>query len=171
MDSNDSSRNKGVVGVLTSLPAILTALAGLITAVGGLALYQQNHDSGVASPTPVVTPPPTTNLPDPARPAPTDTANIRPASLRFTHEAPQNLISVPTQSPDPLDQLANACEAGNVDACDTLLSTLADGCQSGVGQACDALFYISPSGSDYETYGATCAFRLSEDTAGDCANQ
>lgn len=171
MEANESTRNKGVVGVLTSLPAILTALAGLITAVGGLALYHQNHEPGPTSPTSTVTAPPTTNLPPDTRPAPIPATKISASSLRFAHESPQNLDSVPVQSSDPLDQLGSACEAGDVDACATLLSALADGCQSGVGEACDALFYISPSGSDYEAYGATCAYRLSEDTAGKCSDQ
>ncbi len=43
---------------------------------------------------------------------------------------------------------------------DPVLDLLVEQCRRGNNQACDELFADSPAGSDYETYGRTCANRL-----------
>ena len=55
------------------------------------------------------------------------------------------------------------------DACLVLLDQLADECAGGFGVSCDALFWVSPIGSEYELFGATCGYRFDESYAGSCA--
>ena len=45
---------------------------------------------------------------------------------------------------------------------DPVLDLLVEQCRRGNNQACDELFADSPAGSEYETYGRTCANRLPE---------
>jgi hypothetical protein len=46
---------------------------------------------------------------------------------------------------------------------DAEFDALWDACEEGNGAACDELFWSSPGGSDYETFGNTCGERFSED--------
>jgi hypothetical protein len=46
---------------------------------------------------------------------------------------------------------------------DEAFDALWDACEEGNGAACDELFWSSPSGSEYETFGNTCGERFSED--------
>lgn len=48
---------------------------------------------------------------------------------------------------------------------DPELDSLWDACGGGSGVACDNLFFTSPSGSEYEEFGATCGDRFSLSTA------
>ena len=45
---------------------------------------------------------------------------------------------------------------------DPVLDAYYDGCTNGDGQACDDLYFQSPFGSAYETYGDTCGGRFGE---------
>ena len=51
---------------------------------------------------------------------------------------------------------------------DPLLDALYDECAAGSGSACDDLFFGSPSGSEYESFGGTCGERFPEETSFDC---
>jgi len=48
---------------------------------------------------------------------------------------------------------------------DPALSALAQECYDGSMESCDSLFFAAPSDSEYETYGSTCARRISEEEA------
>ena len=52
-----------------------------------------------------------------------------------------------------------------------LLDELSQGCADGDLVACDALYELSPQGSDYEAFGATCGGRVSQDYADECSGQ
>ncbi|MFQ5558151.1 MAG: hypothetical protein ACE5GB_11675 [Acidimicrobiales bacterium] len=51
---------------------------------------------------------------------------------------------------------------------DPTLDALYDECAAGDGEACDSLYFQSPIGSEYETYGNTCGERF-EESPGLCA--
>ena len=48
---------------------------------------------------------------------------------------------------------------------DPTFDALWDACEDGDGQACDDLFWDSPIGSEYETFGDTCGYRFTEEDA------
>ncbi len=46
------------------------------------------------------------------------------------------------------------------------LDTLWDDCEAGDGEACDTLYFTSPVGSEYETFGSTCGNRFEDSGVG-----
>jgi hypothetical protein len=149
-------------GFLTSVPGILTAVAAVLTAAGGIYLgVQENDKAEAAKPAqPVVV-----NLSTSGDSAPT------PAASANVDEADLRLDNAPTGSTDPADPdkpLVDQCAAGNAQACVELLDTLVGECGQGYGLSCDMLFFVSPEGSDYEEYGATCGGRFGWDYASAC---
>jgi hypothetical protein len=155
---------RGFIGFLTTIPGILTALAGLLTAAGGV--YVATHDSKSGSPEskPVVV-----NLTMPGSAAPTASANVDQQTLRLDN-ASNELATLPNNTTgDPYQQLVDQCNQGSIEACSAILETLSQECYQGYGGSCDVLFAVSPLGSDYEMYGATCGYRLSPDIAGRCS--
>ncbi|MGY1692025.1 hypothetical protein [Geodermatophilus sp. SYSU D01105] len=64
--------------------------------------------------------------------------------------------------------LIEDCAAGNVDACTSVLNGLAQECFDGDGQSCDTLYWVSPVGTEYESYGATCGGRFAWEYVGQC---
>ncbi len=51
---------------------------------------------------------------------------------------------------------------------DPQFAGLAGDCRDGDMTACDALYFQTPIGDSYETYGSTCGGRLDELTSGGC---
>ncbi|WP_369255265.1 hypothetical protein [Geodermatophilus amargosae] len=135
----------GVLGFLGTMPGVLTALAGVITALA--TLYAVHVTSGSSAP-------PLTQSPAPAPEAssPVDAGSVADQVDTTTWAG--------TTVDDEATALATDCANGSVDACLTLLDLLAWGCNDGDPYACDALYWISPVGSDYEAYGATCGGRF-----------
>jgi hypothetical protein len=153
---------RGFIGFLTTIPGILTALAGLLTAAGGV--YVATHDSKGGSVPPII------NLTMPGSAAPTAPANVDQQTLRLDN-ASNELATLPNDSTgDPMQQLVDQCNQGSIEACSAILEGLAQECYEGYGLSCDVLFAVSPVGSDYEMYGATCGDRFSPDVvAGRCS--
>ncbi|SDD47482.1 hypothetical protein SAMN05660690_4305 [Geodermatophilus telluris] len=142
-------------GFFTSLPGILTAVAGLVTAVtGAVGIYvSQGDDATGGQGTPSST--------DAPAPVPEDTggeADVGDLPADFSE----------TSLDDEATTLLDACAAGDLGACATLLDTLATECADGYGISCDALYYLSPVGSAYEDYGATCGGRYDWTYVGVC---
>jgi hypothetical protein len=149
---------RGFVGFLTTIPGILTALAALLTAAGGVYVASQESKSG----------PPVVNLTVPGSAAPTASANVDQQTLRLDN-ASSELANLPTNSMgNPYQQLVDQCNQGSIEACSAILETLGQECYQGYGVSCDVLYMVSPVGSDYEAYGATCGYRYSPDIAGRC---
>ena len=151
--SADVPRRGGFLGFLGTIPGILTAVAGVITALATL----YTVDAASRSPE---------QPPAAAQPAP-DAPEQPPAAAQPAPDAPVDAGSVATRAEsapaaddamlsDPATELLTDCANGFVDSCDTLLYLLVDDCYYGDPYSCDALYWISPVGSDYEAYGATC---------------
>jgi hypothetical protein len=138
--SADVPQRGGFLGFLGTIPGILTALAGVITALASL-FYIFHLASGSPEPLPGVAQPP------PETPVDANSVAIRADSAPAADDA---MLS------DPATVLYTDCANGFVDSCDTLFYLLVDDCQYGDPYSCDVLYWISPVGSDYETYGATC---------------
>ncbi|GAB3314828.1 hypothetical protein GCM10027451_30110 [Geodermatophilus aquaeductus] len=135
----------GVLGFLGTMPGVLTALAGVITALA--TLYAVHVTSGASAP-PLTQP----SQPTPEASTPVDAASVadQATSASWTGSTVD----------DEVTALATDCVNGSVDACLTLLDLLAWGCADGDPYACDALYLVSPVGSEYEAYGATCGGRF-----------
>lgn len=175
MSVNESPRNR-IVGFLTSLPGILTGVGALITAVGGIYLGAHTIDSrSTSSPQPASASAPAPNsvvinlalppgnVPDPGQ--------VTDGSLRLAN-APASASDLPDSgSNDSFDQLINSCAEGDDAACATILDMLVNDCAQGYGLSCDALYEISPSGSDFEAFGATCGGRFDPALADNCRYQ
>lgn len=136
----DVPQRGGFLGFLGTIPGILTALAGVITALASLFYILQ-----LAPGSPEQPPEQVQSAPD----APVDADSV--ATRVDSAPAPDDAMLS-----DPATELYTDCANGAVDSCDALLSLLADDCSYGDPYSCDALFWISPVGSDYETFGATC---------------
>ena len=134
----------GFLGFLTTLPGILTALAALVTAVGGVFLYQGER---------------TDPAPLPPVPVPVPTESIDPALLDPI------VIDDDIRVDDVVDQLIDECAAGYLDSCSYLVDQLVLGCSEGDALSCDDIYWLSPEGSWYEAYGATCGGRFDWDYA------
>jgi hypothetical protein len=61
------------------------------------------------------------------------------------------------------------CASGWLDSCVPLLDQLVGDCYYGDPYSCDAVYWISPVGSDYEAYGATCGGRFGWEYVGRCS--
>ena len=142
-------------GFFSTLPGILTASAAVITAVsGGLGLYVSRDAGGSGGGTADY------NITVQAAPAPDVSAEADPVAVA------QELGGMTVD--DQVDAVVADCAAGYADACATLLDLLVEECYEGFGLSCDALYWISPVGSDYEAYGATCGGRYGVEYAGVC---
>jgi hypothetical protein len=137
--SANAPRGGGFLGFLGTVPGILTAVAGVITALATL------YTVDAASRTPEPPPEDTQLVPD--APVDADSVATRAESAPPADDA---MLS------DPATALLTDCANGFVDSCDTLLYLLVEDCDYGDPYSCDALYWISPVGSDYEAYGATC---------------
>lgn len=147
--TTDATERGGLLGFMTTIPGILTALAALVTAVGGI--YLSNNDSQP--------PPPEITIINPgAMPEETigDTGQLDLAAVGDTGGG------------TVVDQIIEDCAAGFWDACMQILDVLSQGCYEGNGQSCDVLYQVSPVGSDYEAYGATCGARFDWEYANTC---
>jgi hypothetical protein len=133
----------GFLGFLGTIPGILTAFAGVITALASLSYiaYLSSQQPSVPDQPPVSE----QQVPD----APVDAGTVATRAE-----------AVPVAYDPMLSDQANAlltdCANGYLDQCDDLLYLLADDCTYGDAYSCDTLYLISPVGSDYEAYGATC---------------
>lgn len=155
---NERNQPSGFLGFMSTVPGILTAVAAVLTALGTVYVGVQNNASNGAQPLP--TPPPTTITVTPtARPG--ADSSVDPSSVRVG--AGSNL-----PSDDPAARLLSRCAQGEEDACLQILDILANECYDGDGLSCDVLFQLSPVGSDYEAFGATCGARFSTQYAGRC---
>jgi hypothetical protein len=149
----------GFLRFLTTIPGILTAVAAIVTAAGGI--YVGSHQDG--------SPPAPMNLYMTSVAAPDSVASVDQQSLRLSN-ASAGVSDL--GSDDPVPVLISQCAGGDDGACASILDTLAQECTDGAGISCDVLYELSPVGSDYETYGATCGGRwASEDYADLCSEQ
>ncbi|MCZ2860685.1 hypothetical protein [Blastococcus sp. VKM Ac-2987] len=138
-------------GFLTTLPGILTAVAAVITALsGGLGIYLAQGSGNTSG-----------GLGQDAAPAPVGTVQADPDRVAGQLGG----VSVG----DEIDALVGDCAAGSVDACTALMDRLVDECHLGDPLSCDALYWLSPFGSVYEDYGATCGGRYDWTYAGACS--
>jgi hypothetical protein len=144
---------------------VLTALAGLVTALGAaFAGYQGGLFGASESSSPVVSPV-VVNMTVPGAAAPE--APVDSGSMRLEADAADQILESDSGS-DSAEQMIDACAQGDLEACESILITLSTDCADGYGGSCDALFLVSPEGSDYETYGATCGGRFGFEYAGSC---
>lgn len=145
------------LGFMTTIPGILTAFAAVVTAAGGIYLGMHTGGGG-----PVTV---SMNLPSASSAPPSPVQTVDPHSLRST--SADDLAST-----DPVQPLLDECAAGDDAACAELLDTLSQECADGALLSCDVLYELSPAGSTYEAYGATCGGRwLTEDYADTCSEQ
>jgi hypothetical protein len=155
---NEQTTPKGFLGFMSTVPGVLTAAAAVLTALGTLYVGVQNAGQDGAQPPPT---PPTTiiTVPPTTRPAPEP--SVDPGSVRAT-AGPR------LPSDDPAARLLSRCALGDEEACLEILDTLANECYNGDGLSCDILYEVSPVGSDYEAFGATCGARFSTQYADRC---
>jgi hypothetical protein len=151
---------EGSVGFFATLPGILTALAAVVTACGGILIgLHQNSASPSATPTATET----TISQRPLTPTTTPpTGSVDEQSLRLPN-------SPVLSSTDPVQQLIDQCGQGNDDACMQIVIMLTQECSDGFGLSCDILYEISPIGSAYEYFGATCGGKVPESYADTCS--
>jgi hypothetical protein len=160
-DDAPPPRSGGFLGFLGTIPGVITAIAGLVTAVTGAFLMfhgggggpgdgGQSGGSGSGGTTVIV---------QPAQPPPEGTPQGAPEVGRSLTE-----VSVDDQPTDVVTECVN----GSAGACAVVLQSLAYSCADGYGQDCDDLYVISPVGSSYEDYGATCGGRFGWEYAGRC---
>jgi hypothetical protein len=157
-DIHSGTRSGGVAGLLAALAALVTAIGGAFVAVhGGLPGPSKGAD------------PPVVILSTPGGAAPSEAPETQ-ASLRFDNAPADQSWSTELGGADQADQLIDDCAAGDMQACTTILDILAQECGDGDGLSCDVLFEISPVGSDYEEYGATCGARFDWEYADGCSD-
>lgn len=152
---------------------MLTAVAAVVTAVGGL-YFGFSGGGGDRDPVAAADVRPDrdevsestatgTTLPPPDEPPPSD-------SVDPTEIDTGNLGGVDTADlGSDVDRTIQDCSSGSADACLVLLDQLTDECATGAGVSCDALYFVSPVGSDYEFFGATCGGRFDASFAGSCS--
>ena len=148
--ATDIVHRGGFVGFLTTIPGILTALAALVTAFGGVYL---SNAGGSQSPQPAIT------IINPG---------ATPEGTVGTTEQLDLTAVTETTGDSAVDQMINDCAMGSFDACTGLLDVLSQECYEGYGDSCDVLYQVSPIGSDYEAYGATCGARFGPEYANTC---
>ena len=142
--SADVPRRGGFLGFLGTMPGILTAVAGVISALATLYAVAASRSSQQTTGS-EQTSGSDQSVPD----APVDagTVSTRAETVPVTYDP---MLS------DDANALLTDCANGYLDSCDDLLFVLADDCSYGDAYSCDALYLISPMGSDYEAFGATC---------------
>lgn len=156
-DQTQNTTRGGFLGFMRSVPGVLTALAAVLTAAGGayVAVHKGND--------PAATPPRyNINLTvQPNQAAPSSDTSVNAGSVDLQNTS-QTSISAATSS-DAVDQ----CSQGSEAACETVLEDLISGCYGGEGSSCDLLYEVSPTGSELESYAATCGYRFADDTYAD----
>lgn len=151
----------GFIRFWTTIPGILTALAALVTAATGyLTLDGRSGSDEPAQPSTTASTLPPTDTGVPSGPL-----TVQPADFNLAR-----LDALPEPALDPIQEAIAACGDGDMDACVAILDGLADECEAGMGLSCDLLNELSPAGSDYELYGATCGARFEPDVAGTCSS-
>ncbi len=159
-DIHSGTRSGGMAGLLAALAALITAIGGAFVAVHG----------GLPGPSKGAEPPVViNNLSTPAGAAPSETPESQ-AALRLDNAPANQSWATDLGGADAADQLIDGCAAGDVQACTTILDILVQDCGDGDGFSCDVLFEISPEGSDYEAYGATCGARFDWEYADGCGD-
>jgi len=144
----------GVLGFLNSVPGILTGVGAVITAVGTVyGIHLAGSPSGSPLDQPSASPPPAQ--------VPVDATSV--AAQADTAPVADDALG------DEVTALMNGCANGSADDCANLIYVLTRGCQEGDPWRCDLLYYITPVGSDYEAYGATCGYRFGWEYAGRCS--
>jgi hypothetical protein len=156
----EQAPQKGFPGFLTTVPGILTAAAAVITAVG--AIYLGIHNAS-ATPGPIPTPTVTVNLKVTGGEPPSPAGPVDRQSLRLEDVSGLS-------ADDPVARLIAACAHDSDAACLQILEILAQDCSAGDGLSCDVLFEVSPIGSVYEAFGATCGDRYPANYADRCSD-
>jgi serine/threonine protein kinase len=145
------------------------ALAGVGTAAALVLSLAVGFGGGSGSPTPPPAVEPTVpsrNLLDPAS-APRPAGPVEPSSVVF--DLPDGTLSGLSEVRGvDLEEQAQLCEQGVAGGCQRLFDELTDVCADGFGLGCDALWAVSPKGSPYRQYAATCGGRADDTAAGDC---
>jgi hypothetical protein len=124
------------------------------------------------APTPAAPPAPAAPAPTRAAPAPTQPLGHAAApppsaqSVSVSSLRTAGLSQGSTQAVDAGDVL-DGCLQGDDGSCADYLDDLAGQCDEGQFSACDTLYDVSPSGSDWEAFGATCGGRLDTDEYAD----
>ena len=72
---------------------------------------------------------------------------------------------------DPDDDSDGPSDTADAYGDDPFLDDLHDACTAGDMQACDDLYWQSPIGSEYEAFAATCGERSELSLFGDCAEE
>ena len=142
----------GVLGFLNSVPGILTGVGAVITALGTVYGIHLAGPPGNTLDQPSGSPPPAQ--------APVDATSV--AAQAYTAPVADDALG------DEVTALVNGCANGSVEDCANLIYVLARDCEVGDRWSCDFLYYITPVGSDYEAYGATCGGRF-EPVDGRCS--
>jgi hypothetical protein len=90
-------------------------------------------------------------------------ASVDPSELDLSviDSAPANEVD---------ESAIDGCASGSAEACSVLLGELIVGCDEGYGDICDLLYLVSPVGSEYEYFGATCGLRFAEPYDGWCGD-
>jgi hypothetical protein len=156
---NEPTTPKGFLGFMSTVPGVLTAVAAVLTGLG--TVYVGVHNAGAGGAQPQPTPPAATTTVT-AGPRPAPEPSVDPRSVRVSAGS-----GLP--SDDPAARLLGRCAQGDEGACLEILDTLATECYDGDGLSCDVLSAVSPVGSDYEAFGATCGARVSTQYAGRCS--
>lgn len=81
---------------------------------------------------------------------------------------PRHQVAAPTDEPADAGELPDPAAPPDGLGNDPVLDALATDCYGGDMQSCDDLFDRSDVGSDYETYGDSCAGRQPVGTLVDC---
>jgi hypothetical protein len=161
--SEQATTRNGFVGFLTTVPGILTAIAALATALGSV--YLGVHGDPLGSRPDQKPATLTVNLTmSPGGPPPAAAATTSQESLRL-----DNVDSGQLATDDPVQQLIDGCTQGVESSCVEILDELTQSCSTGSGLSCDVLYEISPPGSNYEEYGATCGARVGDEFADTCS--
>ncbi len=158
------SQTNGFLRFWTSVPGVLTAVAAVITAVGSIYFTSASGSSPSPPPVPPTNPTPmvVVNLSQAAAAAPAVSGQIPASQLDLTQV--ESNISLDSAGVS----LLNRCADGDNSACLQIVEGLINECDQGYGISCDALYEISPAGSEYQWFGATCGGRVSSSYADRC---
>lgn len=155
---------RGFAGFMSTVPGILTAFAAVVTAAGGIYLGVHNAPASGGTPVPQPVSTMVINLKADGGSPPVASGSVDDGAMRLDD-------AKATSSSDPVERLVNQCLAGDDDACLQVLETLAQDCSDGDGPSCDDLYEISPIGSAYEDFGATCGARFPSTYADTCSER
>ncbi len=153
------------VGRWARLSALVSGVILILLGIGLVARPPQDEPAASTTTTTAETTVDQGNLTGTGRPRPTVADDVTPSQLNLTA-----LDEANDQLRRELEQIVDDCASGDDESCQTLLDALVEECDEGYGFSCDVLYQISPSGSDYEAFGATCGGRVDEENAGSCAD-